>query len=206
MKRALVFILILTLFAGPLPAADFPWKLKKDERGVQVHVRPVEGSEILEYKGAVTVDRPLQEVVAFYEDAGRMPEWFHQCQESRLLEKKSETEKILYFALDLPWPVKDRDSVYRRIRTTDSATGRVEYHASVVPGILPEYPGRIRMPAVRGFWRFTPLGENRTEIYYQQHGDAGGHIPAWLINQLAVSIPFHSLTRFRELLDQTKKA
>ena len=76
----------------------------------------------------------------------------------------------------------------------------LEYHASVAPDYLPLRAGRIRMPAIRGGWRFTPLPDGRTQVDYQQHGDVGGYIPAWIINQLAVNIPFHTLENFRKLL------
>ncbi len=61
------------------------------------------------------------------------------------------------------------------------------------------------MPYLKGLWRFTPLGDGRTEMYYQQHSEVGGHIPAWLVNKLAVNIPFNSLERFRDLLSKEKK-
>jgi hypothetical protein len=205
-------------------AAEHPWELKKDEDGIQVHVRPVEGSDILEYKGVTVVDAGLDALIAFYEKEKRMPEWFHQCVEADLLEAKTPAldsnnperlrpeldapvrseEKVLYFVISMPWPVKDRDSVYRRIRSQDPATGAIEYKVSAVPNFYPEQKGRIRMPYLKGFWRFTPLQDGRTEVYYQQHSEVGGHIPAWLVNKLAVNIPFESLDNFRRILTAEK--
>ena len=203
MQRGLFFVVLCFLLSPFLHAEEYPWQLKKDSDGIPVHVREVEGSPILEFKGTVVVDRPIKDVIDFYEQAERMPEWFHQCQESKLLETKSEDDKILYFSLDLPWPVKDRDAVYERVRTTDASTGVIEYHSSALPDYSPKHDGRVRMPMVKGFWRFTPLDAGRTEVYYQQHGDVGGHIPAWLVNQLAVNIPFNSLQHFRDHLTKT---
>jgi hypothetical protein len=100
----------------------------------------------------------------------------------------------------MPWPVKDRDVVFRRIRSKDATTGAVEYKSTALPEDYPEQGGRIRMPYLQAIWRFTPLESGRTELYYQQHSEVGGHIPAWLVNKLAVNIPFDSLFNFRRLL------
>ena len=57
------------------------------------------------------------------------------------------------------------------------------------------------MPEVKGAWRFKPLEDGRTEVYYQQHGSAGGFMPAGLVNKRAVNILFHTLYSLREVLD-----
>ncbi len=181
-------------------AAEYPWELKKNQDGIQVSVRKVEGSAILEYRGTVVVNTGLKAVLRVFGDNSRMREWFHQCAEARQIKANSPEDEILYFVISMPWPVQDRDLVFRRVRSTDPATGVVEYRSSSLPGIYPEQKGRVRMPFSKGFWRFTPLADGRTEIYYQQHGEVGGHIPAWLVNQLAVNIPFNSLSRLRQLL------
>ena len=186
--------------ASPVVAAEVPWVLKKDEDGVRAYVRKVEGSSILEYKGTVVVDAGLEAVIRLFEEDGRMTEWFHQCSEARLIKTNTPEDKVLYFVISMPWPVKDRDLVFRRVRSKDPATGAVEYRTSSLPGVYPEQGGKVRMPYLKGLWRFTPLADGRTEMYYQQHSEVGGHIPAWLVNKLAVNIPFNSLSRFRQLL------
>lgn len=200
--NAVTFLGIFFAISFSAIAEEMPWKLKKDEDGVQAYVRKVEGSSILEYKGTVTVDAGLEAVVRLFEEDARMTEWFHQCAEARSLKTISPEEKVLYFVISMPWPVKDRDLVFRRIRSKDSVTGAVEYRTSSLTEDYPEQGGKIRMPYLKGLWRFTPLADGRTEIYYQQHSEVGGHIPAWLVNKLAVNIPFESLSDFRRLLSE----
>ena len=200
MKRTFMALMLAMFVAGMLAAAESPWELKKDEDGVRAYVRDVEGSPIREFKGTVTVDASPEEAVRLFEEDGRMPEWFHQCTEARLLKADSAENKVLYVVISMPWPVKDRDLVFRRLRSRDPVTGAVEYRTSAAADVYPEQSGKVRMPYLKGLWRFTPLPDGRTEIYYQQHGEVGGHIPDWLVNKLAVNIPFNSLSRFRQLL------
>lgn len=197
-----IFILILLISAQAFAAAEHPWELKKDEGGIEVYIRKVEGSPILEYKAEMTVDMPLEKVRAFYEREDMMPQWFHQCIESELLEKKSGDDKILYFALDMPWPVSDRDSIYRRVRSEDPATGAVTYALSAEPDNHPHKDGRVRITYIKSQWRFTPLENGRTEVYYQSHSDAGGSLPKVLVNKLAVNIPFHTFENLRKILKE----
>jgi START domain len=202
--NGILFVVLLVAVSSPTVAAEYPWEIKKDEDGIRVSVRKVEGSSILEYKGTVVVDSGPEAVVRLFEEDERMPEWFHQCSESRLIRADSLEDKVLYFVISMPWPVQDRDLVFRRVRSQDTATGAVEYRTSSLPEVYPEQDGKVRMPYLNGFWRFTPLGDGRTEIYYQQHSEVGGHIPAWLVNKLAVNIPFNSLSHFRQLLLKSK--
>jgi hypothetical protein len=199
-RRILTGMVSVMLCAGPLMASEAPWELKKDENGIRAYVRDVPGSSIREFKGTVVVDASQVAATRLFEEDGRMPEWFHQCSESRLIKANTPEDKVLYFVIAMPWPVTDRDVVFRRVRSQDLVTGVVEYRTSAVPDVYPEQRGKVRMPYLKGLWRFTPLSDGRTEIYYQQHSEVGGHIPDWLVNKLAVNIPFNSLSRFRQLL------
>ncbi len=198
-RSAIFLAVILSLsFSSYSHALETLWQVKKNNDGIQVRVREVPGSSILEYSGKVTVKIGVNEAVAFYEQEKRMPEWFYNALESRLIEARSPREKILYFAIAMPWPVKDRDSVYLREQKV-SPDGVVEYFISALPDAAPPQGDRIRCPYLKGYWRFTPLKEGGTEVYYQQHGEVGGHIPAWLVNKLAVNIPYNTLRKFREV-------
>lgn len=201
LRLAAVFFFSGLIFSSALPSlyAEDTWQLRKNDRGIQVHTRKVAGSPILEYKAVMRVAEPIEKVLAFFEKEQKMPLWFHQCTVSRLVREDSPDGKILYFVLDLPWPVSDRDAVYMRQRSVDPA-GVVTYHLSALPHEIPRKDGIVRIPYLKSFWRFTPLEGGGTEVFFQQHGNVGGNIPAALVNRLAVDIPYSSFRGFvREL-------
>jgi hypothetical protein len=225
-----MFLGVLVAIASAVSAKEYPWELKKNEDGIRVSVREVEGSSILEYKGTVTVDASVEEAVRLFEDDARTTEWFYECTESRTLKEETDTPvrpaKIIYSVIHMPWPVSDRDVVFRRVRSTpgfhqtgyshggtkessvrseDPATGAVRYENSALPGEYPEQKGKVRMPYLKGSWSFTPLKDGGTEVTYQEHSEVGGHIPDWLVNKLAVNIPFNSLASFRQLLSKARR-
>lgn len=195
----LLLLLLIFFSAVPAASAENTWQLRKNDRGIQVHTRKVEGSPILEYKAVMQTGAPIEKVLAFFEQEQKMPLWFHQCTASRLVREESSDRKILYFVLDLPWPVSDRDAVYLRQRSVDAA-GIVTYQLSAMPHEIPRKDGLVRIPYLKSFWRFTPLEGGGTEIFFQQHGNVGGNIPAALVNRLAVDIPYNTFRGFiREL-------
>lgn len=189
-------VLGLVLTAGVLSAqaafADIPWELRKNHDGIMVHTRRVEGSPILEYKGQMKIQAPIEQVLAYFEQEDRFREWFHQCSASHLVREENPDRKIIYFVLDLPWPVSDRDVAYLQTRSRD-AGGTVTYQLSAVPHEVPHKDGLVRVPYLKAYWRFTPQEDGGTLIYFQQHGNVGGHIPAPLVNRLAVEIPYQTL-------------
>lgn len=196
----LLFVLSSAFFPARAQAAvEYPWELRKDQDGIQVHTRKVEGSPILEYKALMIVDVPIDKAIGLFEQDEKMTHWFHQCTVSRLIREETPDRKVLYFVLDLPWPVSDRDAVYQREKKAD-ADGVITYNSIALPHELPRKDGFVRIPYIKSIWRFRPLKDGRTEVFYQQHGNVGGHIPAALVNRLAVDIPFKSFQEFsREL-------
>lgn len=204
MRSALAYGLVLSvLSAAPLGAAEeHPWKLQKDLEGIQVFTREVDNSPILELRGEIEVDADIKRAVSLYEQVNRTTEWFHRSKEVNLLETISENEKIIYFAADLPWPLSDRDGVYRRVKSVDPVSNIVHYQLSAAGEHYPKHKERVRVNYLDGEWRFTALPGGRTAISYRMHTEAGGYIPAGVVNRFTVSLPFRTLSNFRTLLQR----
>jgi len=204
-KKTLLFFLACFVFsASRLPASEqgHPWKLQKDLEGVQVFTREVENSPILELRGEIEVDAHVERAVSLYEQTERMTEWFHRSKEVKLLKAISAEEMLIYFAADLPWPLADRDGVYRRAKFVDSASKSVTYRLHGEKDVYPKHKDRVRVNYLDGEWRFTPRPGGRTAISYRMHTEAGGYIPAGVVNRFTVSLPFKTLLNFRTLLQK----
>jgi hypothetical protein len=191
------FVLALT---NPLYAAEYPWQLKKTAEGISVYTRKVEGSPILEFKAAMTVDAPLAKVIPLYEDVKGLTSWYYQCTHVELIKDEGPQGKILYIVLHLPWPVTERECVFRRSKSTDEKNSSISYSIQALPELFPVQKGKIRVLMINSLWSFTPLPYGKTEIYFRQHSNPGGSIPAFLVNVMAVDIPFNSLKTLRQLI------
>jgi len=197
-KSLLIFFIFL--FVSPLYAAENPWALKMTAEGISVYTRKVEGSAIFEFKAAMTVDAPLAKIIPLFEDVKGLTDWYYQCTHSELFKDEGPNDKILYIVLHLQWPVAERDSVFRRIKSIDKKNSSISYNIQALPELLPVKKGKVRVLMINSVWRFTSLPNGKTEVYFQQHSNPGGSIPAFLINEMAVDAPFNSLKAFRQLI------
>jgi len=197
-------LLFLTglVFSFPAFAEGSEWKLQRDLEGIQVFTREVDGSPILELRGETEVDADIERAVNLYEQIHRMTEWFHRSKETKLLQTISPDEALIYFAADLPWPLSDRDGVYRRVKSVEAPSNSVIYQLRAEGENHPKHTDRVRVNYLDGAWRFTPRPGGRTAISYRMHTEAGGYIPAGVVNRFTVSLPFKTLRNFRALLQK----
>jgi hypothetical protein len=205
-RKILLWSIVCFVFSatGVFAAEVHLWKLQKDLEGIQVFTREVENSPILELRGEIEVDADIERTIRLYEQTERRTEWFHRSKEAKLLKSVSASEKHIYFAADLPWPLSDRDGIYRRVKAVDSVTQSVVYTLYAEVDTYPKRKDRVRVNYLDGEWRFTPRPGGRTAISYRMHTEAGGYIPAGVVNRFTVSLPFRTLLNFRRLLQKNQ--
>lgn len=200
-------LLLLLVLAAPVVGADeFAWSLKKDEGGISISTRAVDGSDYKAVRATMIVESSLGKLVALVRDTSACPEWAAMCRESHVEEAVSETLLYVYSYNDVPWPAKDRDAVARVNWSQDPETLAVLMEASAVPGRMPETDSAIRLTSAVTRWIFTPLGDGRVEVATEAHVDPGGPMPAWLFNILLVNSPFETLANMREIVSSERYA
>ncbi len=190
---------LLVALAVTVPALAGDWTLARQENGITVHTRPVADSGIDEFRGVIEIDVSAEQVLALVRDSDRFKEWFPNTPESKLLDRDGAVSHQ-YSVMDAPWPVSDRDNVFRSVMSRDESTGTIELAITASPDHYPEQDGRVRVRHARGSWRFEPLGPTRTRITFQMHLDPGGGVPEWLTNARVVDSPFEALTNLRAKL------
>lgn len=204
MKKFALLMTLVAVFATGVYAKEYPWALRIKDDGVTVYTRPVEGSAMIEFQADIIVDAPIEKVIPLFEDVKGLTVWYHQCIQAQLIKDEDPNDKLVYIVLNLPWPVAKRDSVFRRHRSDDPATGAITYTISALPNEIPKKRGRIRVQKIDSVWRFTPQPDGTTAIYFQQHSDPGGSLPSMLVNQLVKDIPYNTLRNFRHLVKEAK--
>ena len=205
MKKFLLFMLCGLFLMTSLTfksAGTGVWTLKRNQEGVSVYTRKISGSAILEFKGNVVVDAPLTRVITLFEDGKKGPLWFYHGSRATVIEEPDALTKVYYFIAKLPWPISARDTVFERIKSIDRGSGEIKYTLISLPDRLPRKKGVVRVIHLKSSWRFIPLPDGRTEIYFRQHSSPEGFIPPFIVNLLVVDVPFYSLKNFRSLLER----
>jgi len=201
--RVLITILFLFCFCFPpglLNAEQGSWQLRKNQGGIPVYTRKVTGSPILEVKANVIINAPLPEVIAYFEDEKQIRHWYYQCVLSKFIENDGPKQEVIYLILHLPWPVATRDFVFRRTRSKDVLHGVINYTLTALPDRLPLVKGMIRVRSIESVWSFRSLTQGQTEMFFLQHTDTAGSIPASFVNAVVADTPYYSLKNFREQL------
>jgi hypothetical protein len=199
MKRSVRWVgLAVAISAGAVQAAENPWRLVKDEEGIQVYLQTVEGSKYQAYRGVAVIKAPLEKLVAMQEDVASACKWIHSCLQQRLLKTEGD-QSWLYSQFETPWPVQARDAIFH-VTTRHDPAGVVVRELAGEPGYQPEAKGFVRVNSATGFWRMTPTADG-VEVVYQMHTEPGGSVPGWLANSFVVDAPFNTLKAWRQLAE-----
>lgn len=199
-------ILLSTLFFSSTIKAENTWQLSKQKEGIQIYVRDNPNSSLKVFKGIVTVpETTLSSLVAVLDDINIMPQLLHNCKSARVLQKKGKFSTTLYIVSNMPWPVKNRDSVVHSIMTQDKNSKKILIKMESEPKFVPLKKGRVRVQAMSGYWEFMPVmvaGKNSgaVKVTYELSIDPSGNLPKWLVNAIAVDFPFYTLKNLRQLV------
>ena len=187
--------LLLALLAPAAQAlgedSGMEWTLAKSADGVEVYNRDVPGSAFKELRANALVPAPLREVVAWYQDPSTYPEWIDRCAEARRVET-GQGVGANYLRFDFPFPASDRDVVLRA-RTQVETANEVIFDVENVDGLVPETSGVVRIPLLVARWEFRSHGDGATEVVYRQRMEAGGRLPAFIVNRSSVDSPYGTL-------------
>ncbi|MCO5167166.1 MAG: START domain-containing protein [Planctomycetes bacterium] len=180
-----------------LAAGEGRWEHIAREQGVDVYRREVAGSALVAFKGVTVVEAPLERVLWVLAENDRRTEWIDLCAESRVLERVSEHESVIYQRYALPWYLSDRDYVFRAraVREQDGAV-RLLMASCEHPAAPPTVGVRARL--LESTYVLTPLGERRTRVAVEIHTDPCGMVPDWLVNVVQKSWPLKTLQGIRK--------
>jgi len=168
------------------------WTLEKDQEGIKVYTRHKKGFVIKEFKAITYTSKSISELEEILEDVENYPNWVYSVSSGKLI-KELGNDRTLYYSLDLPWPVSDRDIVIQSVKSKDNG---LRYDMTATQGGYPDQSGLVRMTSAFGSWQFIPK-DGKIEITYQFYGNPAGSIPTWMINMLIVDGPFETLKKLR---------
>ncbi len=201
---ALLTLLFLVLSAPFARAADDGWRLEKDEDGIQVYTRAVQGQKIREIRGTVRVQARLSAVAAVLTDVPATPQLSDAIGEAQVLQRQSASRYQVYQLLKMPWPLDNRDIVSQREIRQDAQTLAVTIADAATPEAIPPKAGIVRIQKSRQQWSLTPQADGSVLAEMRAMTDPAGPIPASVINSMSVGAPFKSLQKLRTLAQQPK--
>jgi hypothetical protein len=211
MKKICCLLLMMIGCMG-LPAsqavADTPgadWELVMDKNGIKAYSRKIADSGIFEFRAVMVADAPVEVVGEMLRDVPAVSQWLPYCNQSYLLEAEDRNNFTIYFSLDLPWPVADRDLVMKTATTYDLDHGRAVsnlYRTEVAA--CPPKGSHIRMPEMKGQYVFEFITREKTGIIHTYRADIGGSLPEWMANFATKYNMYNTFMNMKELFKNKK--
>jgi hypothetical protein len=180
--RVAILLLAATLLAGPAQESG-GWERVEDVKGPAAHTlyrRQLPDARVAAFRLEGSVDAPIARVLEAQRSGARSGSRGGPRRE--LLRQEGE---VVWIYTYMPVPLlADRDLVLRQEHRHDAATGIHRFVWHTVEGEGPPPPeGVVRIQRSEGMWEFTPQGDARTLLVLESLTDAGGSLPAWVVNR-----------------------
>ncbi|MBD2860148.1 hypothetical protein IB286_14190 [Spongiibacter sp. KMU-158] len=183
-------------------ADEAAWRLEKDSNGILIATRPVEGSAYREIRASTTIEGRVSSIVALLQDMSYWPKLNKIISSAELLQQLNASESQLYFQMDMPWPVTDRDVLYHRTIHQDDKSHAVILTDRALTGILPEKNGKVRVIESVQQWTLLPNDQGGVDVTWITHTDPNGPLPAKMVNWLSVGPPHESISVLRAAIER----
>jgi hypothetical protein len=176
--------------------------LAKSKNGIEVYLRKTPESPIKEFKVEALINTPISRVVHALAAIHEHAEWMVGVDNARQIHNPSApADSFLYYVIDLPFPISDRDIVMRKSsgygNNGETFHIALSGHADLIP-VCDDY---IRMLFVKGSYHLTSEAHDSTQVVYTFVSDPGGSIPNWLVNAFIVNNPYKTMRNLRNRLE-----
>jgi hypothetical protein len=192
MKKNLISIFFILLSICSLAQKD--WKYEKSKGTIKAYTKDT-GKPFKMYKIVCTVRAPIEKVMKKYADIATHSQWMSDIQKSEVKTTVNANEFISYYEIKLPWPMENRDAVYKLTKTYDAATQTTYFRFKAAPDLMPAKKGFIRIKISDGYWSFKKIDENTTQVETSSYTETDG-IPAWMVNGFIIDGPMKTFESF----------
>lgn len=201
--RLLLSSIIFTFLSNPAWArsdwAKDGWEMVSQKDEIKVFRKSFEGSSVKGVGGEAFVEAPISKILWVLMDHEHKNEWIDKFQKAYTIEELSPLVHIQYASFDMPFPVTDRDFVYRYEFSVDP-----EENAVVVDVKSERHPKApeatsigVRGEIINGRYILYPEGPNRTFVKAEYLADPKGYLPAWVVNLVQKQWPYKTLAGLR---------
>lgn len=197
--KTITFLAISILsISYSLANAETDWKLEKDNDGIKVWTRKGQNSNLKEYKASTILQTTTDKLVSFFKNYKLFDKWMYKVDEGsvKLIKKNNDNDFFIRMTMSVPL-IKSRESLTHFVINPPDDKGAVIINMDAAPDILPKNDNYVRIPKMKGYWRFMPLGNGKVEVVHQALSSAGGSIPDSLANLGIVDAPYSMLEKLK---------
>ncbi|KAI5944558.1 Phosphatidylcholine transfer protein [Manis javanica] len=156
---------------------------------LNIHQRLKERTGLYEYKVfGVLKKYPPSLLADVYMDLAYRKQWDQYVKE--LYEEECNGKTVVYWQVNYPFPMWNRDYVYIRQRRELNVEGK-KVHVILAENVsVPQFPERSGVVRVKQYKQKLVIesdGKEGSNVFLYYFDNPGGRIPSWLINWVAQS-------------------
>lgn len=182
--------------AGESPQSE-GWEKIREEDGILVFLKEVEGSPLVAFRGDGVIEAPLPRVALVQMNLERAPEWIERLKEARVLEMRSDKDFLTYSHVGAPPLVSDRDFV-NHIEIEFDPPKRIKFNMHSVEDPKGPPTAGVRGKLLHSSFELTALAPDRTRVVCEIHADPMGSLPKWVVNQFQKGWAFKTISQLRK--------
>jgi|GEM_PF-586744 len=177
-----------------------PWRSYRKFEQFEMSYRDIksDGQTMLEIKARFVFKGRLSAFFQVLRDTEHAGKWLDSAHSVRIIESPSPFEDWVHTTFNTPWPLQPRDMV-----TCSTWQQHIDYSIEMFVIACndkwPEPPDTVRIKQVNARWILRSLPDHQVQVLYTGTADAGGGLPRWLGDPVALT---SSLRSFRALQQQ----
>lgn len=190
----------------PRPAAK--WEFVQSNEGIVTERGVIPDSPLEAFRGTGIVDARIGRVISVLFDDSRANEWVHGLAASMQLRALNGHGVVVWQRFDNPWPILDRDFVYRVEANYDEARKyfRAWFSDIADANIVLSDAERSRIPnpsccvaakLIYTEWQFRATGPESTCVRVEVMLDPKGSVPAPFVNWFQETWPYETIRGLR---------
>ena len=173
--------------------ADEVWRLYKTEAGISMQQRHLQQGrkKLLQVKVQLDYQGSVSAFLHLLNDTNNATLWLHNVAQVKLLAKPSLTEDLVYTGFSAPWPLTERELVScSQWQQRPDLTLIMDVWDCA--DLYPQNPNKLRLRDFSARWVLSPLPGNKVRLQYTGIADAGGQVPRFLSDPVALSSSWKS--------------
>jgi hypothetical protein len=176
---------------------DEGWEKIREEDGITVFRKEVEGSPLVAFRGEGEIDAPIARVALIQMDIAHGTEWVEKMVDARVIEIKSDAEYLTYSHIGAPPLVTDREFV-NQVKVDFTAPTHIKFNLHSVEDPRAPATDYVRGALLHSSFDLTAVSPTKTRIVCEIHADPKGSLPKFVVNIFQKNWAFNTITRLRK--------
>ncbi len=209
MKKLTLIILLVSI--KTYAVLEKNWKLVDSKNDISVWETQIPGTKLAGARGEAIINSPLKRVLFVLADVERSKEWVDGLKRSIVLEdglknasvlnKNGVFETVMYQEFNLPWPISNRDFVFKGVGHKEPDGRWIIEIKSVDHPLAPKTTG-VRGELIESKYVLTSIGPSSTKLEVEIICDPKGSIPIWLVNLIQKNWPRRTLNAISKQVEK----